>query len=85
MQLSDAVAVIAEHHGLKARELELLLEAVTRTDRGRIAWSSLARFSNNNESVKVSLHFHLGDITHGMELTATVEAFSSLVKVGEAQ
>lgn len=80
MELADAVRVIAEQQGLPASELQLLLKAVTRTERGRKEWIALARVSNSGHYGKVTINFDRGNITASPEITTTV---ASLVKVGE--
>ena len=81
MDLTPAVLSIAEHYQLSASELQLLLDAVTRTPRGRKEWIHLARVSNSGHCGKVCINFDRGNITNSPEITTTIE---SMVRVGEA-
>ena len=80
MELAEAVRVIAEHHNLSASELQLLLDAVTRTPYGRQEWINLARAANSGCCGKTSINFDHGNITDNPKITTPI---SSLVKVGK--
>ena len=80
MEIATAVQTIAEHCRLDASQLQVLLDAVTRTERGRKGWIDLARVSNSGHCGKVSINFDRGNMTDSPVITTTV---GSLVKVGD--